>query len=186
MYAFATPRPGLCQRARLPTRVRQNVHLCPPEQGGVALPVLYYTANVRGFDECGEYETAQRRFDDPSYELMRMFTDVSAGELQDRLADLYQQNHLVWLNNGLYFQAFNVFKEALWDALTAIRCSLCNFLLPHPTLGDRIACCKIAVELFGSFFQHHFPPSWRGVGSGVDVEWVPWPEERMRDGLSSS
>jgi hypothetical protein len=145
-------------------------------QSGVVVPAMYYIANVRGFDECGKYESARRNFNEPSDELAPALARVGVDEFRGWLEQKYRRGGLLWFNNGLYFQAFNALKSALWQALTAIRTSPCNFLALNPTLDDRIAYCRMAVELFGSFFQHHFVPSHRGVGGGVDVEWVVWPE----------
>ena len=84
----------------------------------------------------------------------------------------------MWYNNGLYFPAFNILKGRLWQALTAIRVrEETAYLFPTPpSLADRVAYCTMAVELFGSFFLHHFAPRYRRVGAVADAEWVLWSE----------
>jgi hypothetical protein len=146
-------------------------------EDSIAIPSMYYISNVRSSDKCGRYGQAVRRFNEPSDELRTRVINIGAAEFRQWLQRFYREGNLVWFNNGLYFPAFNVFKEALWQALTALRDARCDFLPETSTLADRVAYCKMAVELFGSFFQHHFLPSYRSVGGGVDAEWVAWPEQ---------
>ena len=47
------------------------------------------------------------------------------------------------------------------------------------TTNDRIAFCMMAVNLYSSFFEHHFKPGERGVGGGADCEFLPWPEDKI-------
>lgn len=148
---------------------------------GIAAPAMFYISNVSGYDKNGRYYNAVRHFDEPKDHFQR---DMLKGGITDpsgyrpRLEELYQDPRgLWWYNNGLYFPAFNVLKGALWGALTMIREKTAIPFPKQPSLEDRIAYCKIAVELFGSFFLHHFAPRLRRVGGGADAEWVPWPEQ---------
>jgi len=152
-------------------------------ENGIAVPAMYYISNVPGFDECGRYSNPTRQFSEPSDELRTKVVNVGSEQFRQWVEDFYSEGKLLWFNNGLYFPAFNVFKESLWQALTALRSIPCNFLPDAPTLDDRLAYCKMAVELFGSFFRHHFLPSYRSVGGGVDAEWVAWPEKEPGYGL---
>jgi hypothetical protein len=145
-------------------------------EDGIAIPAMYYISNVPGYCDCGRYSKATRRFNEPSDEFRDNYVSTDAGECRQRLERLYREGGLIWFNNGLYFPIFNVFKEALWQALTALRDHRCDLLPETSTLADRVAYCKMAIELFGSFFRHHFMPSYRSVGGGADAEWVPWPE----------
>jgi hypothetical protein len=146
-------------------------------EDGVAVPAMYYISNVRSSDDRGRYGKAVRDFNSPSDQLHTHVVNEGARNFRSWLEQYYRQGNLVWFNNGLNFAAFNVFRAYLWQTLTKLR-ELSYISLPRqPSLEDRIAYCKMAVELFDSFFRHHFPPRYRSVGGGADAEWVPWPHE---------
>jgi len=140
---------------------------------GIATPSMYYIHNV-STDPMGGYQKPYRQFE-VSDELHSRVASVGARGYRACLGQLYAQGGLVWFNNGCLFPVFNMFKQTLWQTLLAVRASP-YISLGAVTLADRVAYCKMAVELFGSFFRHHLLPSYRAVGGGVDAEWVPWAE----------
>jgi len=145
-------------------------------ESDIAVPSMYLISNVPGMDLLGRYEKAVRNFQ-VSDELRTRVVNEGARGFRLWLEKYYQEGKLIWFNNGLNFPAFNVLKEGLWQTLTALR-NLPQMPLPQtPTLDDRVVYCKMAIELFDSFFRHHFLPSYRSVGGGADAEWVPWPEQ---------
>jgi len=150
-------------------------------ENGTPVPAMYLISNVPGFDEGGKYKRAVRNFRGPSDEVHKTWA-VEGGvkhpsDYKPLVEQIYRDGGLLWFNNGLYFPAFNVLKGTLWAALTTIRNSGIIPLPSTPSLEDRVAYCKMSVELFDSFFRHHAPPRYRFVGGGADAEWVPWPEE---------
>lgn len=146
-------------------------------EDGIAVPAMYLVSNVPGFDESGKYGKPRRQFHGPSDELHTKISNVGVKNFRSWLEQHYREGNLVWFNNGLLFPAFNVIKEGLWRILIALRNWEYTPLPKMPSLEDRVAYCKMSIELFDSFFRHHFQPRYRSVGGGVDAEWVPWPEE---------
>lgn len=149
-------------------------------QEGIAVPSMYLITNVHGMDEdTGQYDKPDRHFSKPNDELLRQATRAGIkhpSAYRPWLAQWCQRREPMWFNNGAGLFAFNVFKGVLWPALDVIRQSERLHLPKTPSLGDRIAYCKMAVDLFDSFFRHHFLPRYRSVGGGADAEVVPWPE----------
>jgi hypothetical protein len=144
-------------------------------ESNVAVPAMYLISNV-GIGLHGKYTEAIRDFS-VSDELQTRVASVGAQGFRQWLEKFDEEGRLVWFNNGLYFPVFNVLKEGLWQTLNMLR-KQPNVPLPQTsTLDDRVAYCKMAVELFDSFFRHHFRPSNRFVGGGADAEWVTWPEQ---------
>lgn len=143
------------------------------------IPVMYHIHNISGLSKDGAYLPAIRNFSIPSDELRKQAD--SAGVLnpdnyKSWIASVYQKPlGLIWFNNGLCYEAFNIVKSGLWQTLNVLRNSKCIPINTSQTLDDRKAYCKMAVELYGSFFMHHFPPRQRAVGGGVDVIAIPWP-----------
>jgi len=146
------------------------------QQGGVAVPAMYYISNVSGLIPNGRYGPAQRTFSGPSDELSAKVDPVGAERFRSWLADFYAAGNLLWFNNGLHYSAFNVFRQSVWSALDALRRSPLGVVRQTATLEDRVAYCRMAVDLYDSFFRYHFEPRHRSVGGGSDAEWVPWPE----------
>jgi hypothetical protein len=144
---------------------------------GYATPVLYHIWNHREIKADGCYPEAERDF--------RLEDDVEAGfkrwpmpedypeRVRKRLENMVKEKRFLWFNNGANFAAFNIFKAAIWNALNVVQD---EGLAPRfPGLDQRIAYCKMAVDVFGSFFTYHFPPEYRVVGGGVDAAYIPWP-----------
>ena len=145
----------------------------------VPVPVMYHIWNHGEIDtRTGAYPNARREF--------YLREDVEAQfkgwpnpedypvRVRQRLQQMIDERRYFWFNNGANFAAFNVFKDAIWQALHAIRDA--GFGPKAPGLGARVAFCKMAVEVFGSYFTHHYDPAERVVGGGVDVAFIPWPE----------
>jgi hypothetical protein len=148
-------------------------------ESGIAVPAMYLISNTGLDRENAGYHDAERRFGGPSDELPKLAAQGDIKGLSDYkpwLEKIYRGGDLVWFNNGLLYPAFNVFKSHLWSALNMIRKSPIIPLPDTPSFEDRVAYCKMAIELYDSFFRHHFPPRYRSVGGGADVEGVPWPE----------
>jgi hypothetical protein len=144
---------------------------------GVLVPVMYFIRNIPGITN-GEYLNAQREFTiaeriEDSFKEWPNPSDYPK-RVRQRLEKMENEGWFWWFNNGYQFAAFNVFREALWAALLIVQKQ--GYLPEGQSLDQRIAYCKMAVQLFGSFFEHHFRPEYRVVGGGVDVGYVPWPE----------
>lgn len=147
-------------------------------ENGVPVPANYVISNVPKYDSCGEYAPPIKKLGGPDDRVRKIMEGrrIGAAEFREWLVKFYDRGELLWFNDGRHFQAFNIFKGRLWQAIAQVRESPCSFLPPVATFDDRIAYCKMAVELYGSFFSHHFLPKDRSVGGGVDAEWVTWPE----------
>lgn len=147
----------------------------------VPVPVMYHIWNHGAMDlETGEYPPAQPTFH-ISEDIERDFTKRGwpnpsdyPTRIRNRLQRMVNDRRFLWYNNGANLGAFNTFKAFLWHALLTVRDR--GFAPDYPGLGQRIAFCKMAVEVFGSFFQEYYLPEERSVGGGVDVAYVPWPE----------
>lgn len=153
----------------------KNINTC-------SVPVMYYLRNIPGLDQEKGYQDPQREFllDDAfriNYEeqLPRTKYNRYPEEIRLKLEEMEEVMGLFhWFNNGLHYPAFNVLKRHLWHALNEIKPM---GLLPEtPTMDSRIAFCEMAVKLFGSFFEHHYLPEYRGVGGGADSVFIQWPD----------
>lgn len=144
----------------------------------VHVPVMYHIWNHSRINpKTGQYPPANRTF--------RISEDVEANfkkwsnsedyptRIRDRLQRMVDERRYFWFNNGANVGAFNVFKSFIWQALYKIQDAGFGHRLTG--LGAWVAFCKMAVEVFGSYFTHHYDPDERSVGGGVDVEFVPWP-----------
>lgn len=146
----------------------------------IAVPVMYHIFNHGPIDDkTGKYPPAQRTFDlDEGVEVgfkKWPHPEDYPERVRERLQRMIDECQYFWFNNGYNFVAFNVFKDAIWQALHIIQNA--GFGPKATGLGARVAFCKMAVEVFGSYFTHHYDPEDRLVGGGVDVVYVPWPEE---------
>jgi len=148
-------------------------------RGNIQTPIMYHIWNHGDIDPQTGYPPAERNFK-ISEDVERDFKDQSKssdyptgvrGWLQDKInrGVGYQ-----WYNNGAELAAFNTFKDVIWRSLTALQRA--GFAPTSSGLDQRIAFCKMAVEVFGSFFSHYYPPEERAVGGGVDAVYIPWPK----------
>jgi len=143
------------------------------------VPVMYHIWNHGVINpRTGDYPNAHREF------YLREGVEALFKEwpnpedypvrVRQRLQRMIEERRYLWFNNGAHFAAFNVFKDAIWQALHAIQDA--GFGPKATGLGARVAFCKMAVEVFCSYFTHHYDPGERAVGGGVDVVFIPWPE----------
>jgi hypothetical protein len=146
----------------------------------VPVPQMHCIWNYGPIDpRTGQYPPAQRTFNlcesvEASFKQWPRPEDYPE-RVRERLQRMIDERRYFWFNNGANFAAFNVFKDAIWQALHVIQDAGFG---PNVTgLGARVAFCKMAVEVFGSYFTHHYDPEDRAVGGGVDVAFIPWPEE---------
>ncbi|MGB2809447.1 MAG: hypothetical protein WBC22_17025 [Sedimentisphaerales bacterium] len=145
----------------------------------VAVPVMYHIWNHGDIDpRTGEYPGAQRTFKLREDVESQFKTWPNPNDyprcVRQRLQRMIDERRYFWFNNGADFGAFNVFKDAIWQALHVVKDA--GFGPKATGLGARVAFCKMAVEVFGSYFTHHYDPEDRAVGGGVDVAFIPWPE----------
>lgn len=144
----------------------------------VPVPVMYHIWNHESISSQGEYSPGERSF--------RLTEDVQENfktwpkpedypvNVRSRLQNMVNERQYLWYSNGANLGAFNVFRDFVWHALHVIQDH--GFAPQYSGLGARMAFCKMAVELFGSYFTHHFFPEDRSVGGGADVVAIPWPE----------
>jgi hypothetical protein len=92
---------------------------------------------------------------------------------------MVNQRRYLWYCNGANLGAFLVFRDYVWGALHTIQDY--GFAPKLTGLWARISFCKMAVELFGSYFTHHYYPEDRIVGGGSDAVHIPWPNESNPD-----
>ncbi len=141
---------------------------------GVSVPAMYLISNIPCDQTTGKYGDATRTFNQPTDQMANWQNPPSS--CRQQIEEIYKKGGLIWFNNGCDYPVFNVLKETLWAALNTIKQAGLGIL---PTTGDdledRVAYCKIAIELFGSFFANYYEPRDRSVGGGVDTEWVAWP-----------
>jgi len=162
------------------TDIRRNhliIHL-----GGFAVrahietPVMYHIWNHGDLDpQAGGYPDADRNFR-KSEDIERDFKSRSNPNNYPANVKTWLQDQIdyQWYNNGAKLPAFNTFKSVIWRSLKALE--LAGFAPRSSGLSQRIAFCKMAVEVFGSFFSHYYPPDERDVGGGIDAVYIPWPE----------
>jgi hypothetical protein len=146
---------------------------------GIPVPVMYHIWNHGEIDgRTGDYPPAQRTFD-LSEDVERDFMQCPSPEdypqrVQQRLQRMVDERRYLWFSNGANIGAFQVFRDFIWHALYSIQDA--GFAPKIEGLAARVAFCKMAVEVFGSYFTHHYDPNERIVGGGVDVVSIPWPE----------
>ncbi len=146
----------------------------------VMVPVMYPIRNHGPIDsKTGQYPPAKRTFDlqeDIEFNFKKWpHPEDYPKRVRERLQRMINERRYFWFNNGAHFAAFNIFKDVIWQALNVIQEA--GFVPKASGLGARVAFCKMAVEVFGSYFTHHYDPEDRAVGGGVDVVFIPWPEE---------
>lgn len=148
-------------------------------RNGIQTPVMYHIWNHGDIDPQTGYPHAERIFQ-ISEDIERDFkaqpqpSNYPAGVrswLQDKI-DKGGEYH--WYNNGANLAAFNTFKSVIWRSLRALQQA--GFAPNSSGFDQRIAFCKMAVEVFGSFFTHYYPPEERIVGGGIDAVHIPWPK----------
>ena len=145
---------------------------------GVKTPVMYHIWNHGDIDPQAGYPPAERNFR-ISEDVKRDFESQSKPSdypegVRDWLKREIRDGEYHWYNNGAKLAAFNTFKRVIWHSLRALQEA--RFAPSSSGLHQRIAFCKMAVEVFGSFFTHYYPPEERAVGGGVDVVYIPWPK----------
>ncbi len=150
------------------------------KKGDVFVPVMCHIWNHDGIDpKTGHYPPAERIF--------RLSEDIESNfkkwpnpedypaRIRQRLQRMIDERRYLWFNNGANLGAFLIFRDFIWQALHTIQDA--GFGPTFTGLGARVAFCKMAVEVFGSYFTHHFDPEDRIVGGGVDIGSIPWPQE---------
>lgn len=145
---------------------------------GVQTPVMYHIWNHGKIDPQTGYPPAERGFEisediERDFRLQSTSNDYPTS-VRDWLENEIRTGKYQWYNNGAKLGAFNTFKGVIWHSLRALQDA---GFVPRPSaLDQRIAFCKMAVEVFGSFFTHYYPPEERAVGGGVDTVYIPWPK----------
>jgi hypothetical protein len=147
------------------------------ERKGIKVPVMYHIYNHEGLErKSGLYKSATSKFK-LSEEFEKNFKEWWKNsnypeQAQERLSSLVSRKKYMWFNNGANIGAFNVFKGVIWQSLNAIEEA--GFAKHFSGIDARIAFCKMAVEVFGIYFTHHYFPDERYVGGGVDVVFIEW------------
>jgi hypothetical protein len=147
---------------------------------GIFVPVLYHIWNHTGIvdPKTGEYPPGERVFkinEDIESNFMKWPRPEDYPiKVRVRLRNMIEEERYLWFNNGYNIGAFNVFKDVVWEALNIIKDH--GFAPNTSGLLARVAFCRMAVELFGSYFTYHNFPEDRAVGGGSDAVWIPWPE----------
>ena len=148
-------------------------------RGNIQTPVMYHIWNHGEIDQqTGRYPPAERSFkisedikrDFESHPKSNDYPEGVRGWLESKIA----RGEYQWYNNGAKLGPFNTFKSVIWQSLRVLQDA--GFAPRSGGLSERIAFCKMAVEVFGSFFTHYYPPEERAVGGGVDVAYIPWPK----------
>jgi hypothetical protein len=145
----------------------------------IPTPVMYHIWNHGPLSDKGEYPPGERCFR-LSEDIQRDFRtwpnpEDYPGRVRHRLQNMIDERRYLWYSNGANLGAFLVFRDFTWHALHTIQES--GFAPEFTGLGSRIAFCKMAVELFGSYFTHHYFPEDRVVGGGADAASIPWPDQ---------
>lgn len=149
------------------------------DRNGMPTPVMYHIWNHGNIDpQSGSYPPASRQFRisediEKHFKEQTRASDYPEG-VRDWLEDMIKNAKYKWFNNGCKLAAFNTFKGVIWDALRALQDA--GFAPSSSGIDQRIAFCRMAVEVFGAFFTHYYPPGARAVGGGVDAVWLLWPE----------
>lgn len=147
-------------------------------RGGIQTPVMYHIWNHGNIDPQTGYPPAEKNFG-KSNDIERDFKEEQNPDnypagVRDWLEDKIRGGEYQWYNNGANLAAFNTFKHVIWHSLGALQGA--GFAPDSAGLDQRVAFCKMAVEVFGSFFTNYFPPDERKVGGGVDAVYIPWPK----------
>lgn len=150
------------------------------KKDNVMVPVLYHIWNCGNYDsQIGRYPPGERIFK-LTEDIERTFNNNWPNpedypqKIRISLQNMVSENRYLWFNNGYNLRAFNLLKDAIWQAL----CYLQNtpFALETSGINSRVAFCRMAVELFGSYFTYHNYPDERYVGGGSEAVYIPWPE----------
>jgi hypothetical protein len=146
-------------------------------QSGIQTPVMYHIWNHGNIDPQTGYPPAEREFQ-ISEDIERDFREQTGSGnypqgVKDWLSNKISHAEFQWYNNGANLAAFNTFKGVLWQSLRVLQNA--GFAPSSVGLSQGVVFCKMAVEVFGSFFTHYFPPEERAVGGGVDAAYIPWP-----------
>ena len=146
-------------------------------KNGTQTPVMYHIWNHGDIDPNTGYPDAERNFKisediEENFRSQEKSKNYPAG-VRDWLQSKVNNGEYQWYNNGANLAAFNTFKHAIWHSLRALQD---EGFAPHSSgLDQRIAFCKMAVEVFSSFFTHYYSSEERAVGGGVDAVYIPWP-----------
>jgi hypothetical protein len=150
------------------------------KKDNVTVPVLYHIWNYTGIvdPKTGEYPPGERIFK-LTEDIERTFKKWPNPEdypqkIRINLQNMVDDNRYLWFNNGYNLGAFNLFKDIVWQAL----CYLQNtpFAFEISGINSRVAFCRMAVELFSSYFTYYKFPEDRIVGGGSEAVYIPWPE----------
>jgi len=147
-------------------------------QSHIKIPAMYLISNVSGLDKTvsgGGYKKAVRKFSvsDQMKKLFKNLKEKYPERVRPRIIEMEQERELyTWFNNGAWYGVFNIFKQKLWESLQMLRGM--EILPENPDLMDRVAYCRMAVRMFGGFFEHFYLPHERVVGGGVDSGSIPW------------
>jgi hypothetical protein len=145
---------------------------------GIQTPVMYHIWNHGDIHPQTGYPHAERDFK-ISEDIERDFkAELKPSEYPTGIRDwlqnkISQQGEYQWYNNGANLAAFNTFKNVIWHSLKVLQQA--GFAPSAAGLDQRIAFCKMAVEVFGSFFTYYYLPEERAIGGGVDAVHIPWP-----------
>ncbi|MEJ2351153.1 MAG: hypothetical protein P8Y03_15320 [Anaerolineales bacterium] len=144
----------------------------------VCVPVLYHIWNYKGIvdPQTGKYPPGERIFQ-VNEDIETKFKDWPHPEdyplrVRERLQNMVDQDRYLWFNNGYNLGAFNLFKDVVWQALCYLQKT--PFALNISGINARVAFCRMAVELFGSYFTYHSYPEDRVVGGGSEAVFIPW------------
>ncbi len=163
------------------TDIRKNhlvIHLGGfTTKNGTQTPVMYHIWNHGDIDPNTGYPVAERNFKisediEENFRSQTKSNNYPVG-VRDWLQSKVNDEGYQWYNNGANLAAFNTFKHVIWHSLRALQVE--GFAPNSSGLNQRIAFCKMAVEVFSSFFTHYYPPEERAVGGGVDTVYIPWP-----------
>ena len=146
---------------------------------GTHVPVMYHVWNHGTIDpRTGNYPPGE-----PQFQLADAFHDSFMTwpephdyplRVRSRLQNQIDEARFTWFQNGANLGAFYIFTSFVWRSLHEIRDA--GFAAHPEGLASRVAFCKMAVEVFGSYFTHHYLPADRVVGGGVDAVYLPWPD----------
>lgn len=149
------------------------------KRDGVQTPVMYHIFNHGEIDPQLGYPPAERNFK-ISEDISRDFCsqlklDDYPDSVRSWLENMIKSGRYKWYNNGANLAAFNTFKDVIWHSLRALQDA--GFAPQSSGLNQRVAFCRMAVEVFGSFFTNYYLPEERAVGGGVDAVYIPWPTQ---------
>jgi hypothetical protein len=147
-------------------------------RNGIQTPVMYHIWNHGDIDLVTGYPPADRNFRisediERDFRAQTKSSNYPAG-VRDWLTSKINVGEYHWYNNGANLAAFNTFKNVIWRSLRALQDA--GFAPSSSGSNQGISFCKMAVEVFGSFFTHYFPPEEQAVGGGVDVAYILWPK----------